>query len=56
MTDNQLRFAYESLKSYRDMGCDKDDYFTSRGTIENEKLVCEIRKTKTQISAVVYHG
>ena len=56
MTDGQFSFAYESLKSYRDMECDKDDYFTSRGTIDNEKLVCEIRQTKTQISAVVYHG
>jgi hypothetical protein len=56
MTDGQLDFAVMSIKTFKDKGFDVNDYMTSRGTIDNEKIVCEIKLTKTQISAVVYHG
>mgnify|MGYP003659712614 FL=1 len=56
MTDNQMDFAIASIKTFKDKGFDENDYMTSTGTIDNEKMVCEIKLTKTQISAVVYHG
>lgn len=54
MTDNQMTCALACIKSYREKG--HNTYFVYNGTIENEKISCDIYTTKTQISAVVYHG
>ena len=54
MTDGQFDFAFAAVKAYKQAGC--HSYETVKGAIKNEKIACDIYTTKTQISAVVYHG
>ena len=54
MTDNQFSFACKCIEVYRRVAL--TNYEVVNGTIENEKMSCDIYTTKTQISAVVYHG
>lgn len=51
---NQFKFATECIINY----CDKNlkTYQIYIGSSENEKFGCDVYTTKTQISAVVYHG
>ena len=52
MTDNQLKFACKCVESYKSEGA--KTYFNYEGSIDNEKMHCDIYTTKTQISAIVY--
>ena len=52
MTIRQLQFANESVVRYlRD---DNQTYFTYTGHVGSLDVGCDIYRTKTQISAVVY--
>ena len=52
MTDNQLKFVFKCIESYKSEGA--KTYFNYEGSIDNEKMYCDIYTTKTQISAIVY--
>ena len=54
MTGNQFAFAARCVESYRDKK--NTNYMNYNGHIDNEKMGCDVYTTKTQISAVVYHG
>jgi len=52
MTDNQLKYACKCVQQYKELN--HKTYFTYTGSIDNEKMGCDIYMTKTQISAIVY--
>ena len=54
LTDAQLEFSCKCIAEYKKLGY--KTYYLYSGTINNEKMKCDVYKTKTQISAVVYHG
>ncbi len=62
MTDGQFSFACKCVADYRanyyndDRNDDDSTLANYRESIDNEKMGCDIYTTKTQISAVVYHG
>lgn len=54
MTDNQFAFAVECVRRYKNAG--NSTYYNYSGSIANEKIGCDVYKTKTAINAIVYKG
>jgi hypothetical protein len=54
MTDGQFNLACKCIAEYKLNN--RKTYWIFSGTVFHEKVGCDVYKTKTQISAVVYHG